>query len=332
MKRSVANMVLVFVTIIWGGGFIATSAALDCFDPFYVLMIRFVGSALISLLIAFSSLKSVGHRTLMKGSIAGVFLFLAFAFQTFGLQSTTASKNAFLTTTNVIFVPYIYWMIFRQRPTLRQGAASFLCVVGIALLTLKGKEISFTIGDCYSLICAIFFACHIISLDWATKNENVLVINAMQMIVAAVLSTLSAMLFGNPPVVIGGQAIASALYLIAISTCLAFLLQTAAQKYTSASSASLILSMEALFASIFSFFLLQEEITFFMMIGGALILSSILLVEYQKTQSIRHVSTKEDASICYATDGDFDEDLSDTSKVLSFSERTYECDRKNHSV
>lgn len=326
MRRSVANMVLVVVTIIWGGGFIATSAALDCFDPFYVLMIRFVGSALLSLIMAFSSLKSVGHRTLMKGAIAGVFLFFAFAFQTFGLQSTTASKNAFLTATNVIFVPYIYWMIFRKKPTLRQGIASLLCVIGIALLTLNGTEISFTIGDFYSLICAIFFACHIISLDWATKKENVLVINGMQMLVAAVLSTLSAMLFGNPPLAIDGQAIASAFYLIAISTCLAFLLQTAAQKYTSASSASLILSMEALFASIFSFFLLDEEITFFMMIGGALILSSIILVEYQKKQSIRQDSSKEDVVICYTTDGDFDESISDTSEVLSFSKRTYESD------
>ena len=107
----------------------------------------------------------------------------------------------------------------------------------------------------------MFFAFHIIALDWATKSEDVLVINAMQMLIAAVFSTFCALLFGAPPLRVGMQAILSALYMIAISTCLAFLLQTAAQKYTSANSASLILSMEALFASIFSFLLLHEKIS-----------------------------------------------------------------------
>ncbi len=326
MKRSIANMLLVFVTIIWGGGFIATSAALDCFDPFYVLMIRFVGSAVLSLLLAFSSLKDVDHRTLLKGSIAGIFLFFAFAFQTFGIQTTTASKNAFLTATNVIFVPYICWMIFHKKPSVCQGAASVMCVIGIALLTLKGNEISFGKGDFYSLICAVFFACHIISLDWATKGENVLVINAMQMIIAAILSTLCAMLFGSAPISVDMQAIMSAFYLIAISTCLAFLLQTVAQKYTSASSASLILSMEALFATIFSFLLLHESISFFMIIGGALILSSIVLVEYRKPVGIRQGMTKDKQTACYTANGDYNEDVSDSSTVLPVSKNACECD------
>ena len=303
MKRSVANLLLIIVTIIWGGGFIATSAALECFDPFYVLMIRFVGSAMLSFLIAFPRLRKVEHKTLLKGSVAGVFLFLAFAFQTFGLQYTTASKNAFLITTNVMFVPYIYWMLFHQRPSYRQVIASFLCIGGIGLLTLKGSAISFGLGDFFSLICAVFFAFHIIALDWATKSEDVLVINAMQMLIAAVFSTFCALLFGAPPLRIGMQAILSALYMIAISTCLAFLLQTAAQKYTSANSASLILSMEALFASIFSFLLLHEKISLFMIFGGILILCSILIVEYHKVDKKQN-STKLETDDCYSDVGD----------------------------
>ena len=325
MKRSVANVLLVIVTVIWGGGFIATSAALDCFEPFYVLMIRFVGSALLSFLIAFPRLKSVERKTLRKGAVAGVFLFLAFAFQTFGLQGTTASKHAFLTTTNVVFVPYISWMIFRRRPTQRQVMASLLCVIGIALLTLKGDALSFGTGDLYSLLCAVFFACHIIALDWATKGEDVLVINAMQMLIAGILSTFCALLFGMPPTEVSIQALLSALYLIAISTCLAFLLQTAAQKYTSASSASLILSMEALFASIFSFFLLHEEISPMMMLGGVLILGSILLVEYRRPTK-RPESTETAKGEQYTVLGDENADLHNQSELLSVREGACESD------
>ena len=59
MKKSVANGLLVFVTVIWGGGFIATAAALETFQPFYVMMIRFVGSALLSFVIAFEKDQNV---------------------------------------------------------------------------------------------------------------------------------------------------------------------------------------------------------------------------------------------------------------------------------
>ena len=170
MKKSVANGLLVFVTVIWGGGFIATASALETFQPFYVMMIRFVGSALLSFVIAFPRLKKIKTSTVIKGIVAGVFLFLAFSFQTFGLQQTTASKNAFLTATNVVFVPYLCWIIFRKRPGVRQIAASLICVVGISLLTLKGDSVSFGIGDFYSLLCAIFFACHIIS--WRLGNKR----------------------------------------------------------------------------------------------------------------------------------------------------------------
>lgn len=327
MKRRTANLLLVLVAIIWGGGFIATAAALDCFHPFYILMIRFVGSALLSLVLALRFFRSVTKETWKKGCVAGVFLFLAFTFQTFGLQDTTASKNAFLTATNVVFVPYIAWLLLRRRPAVRQIIASLLCVAGIALLTLKGDAFAFSGGDFFSLLCAIFFACHILSLEYATKGENVLCINALQMIVAAVLSTISALLFGSAPAVIDASAIGSSLYLIAVSTCLAFLLQTTAQKYTSATSASLLLSMEAFFASIFSFLLLQEAITVTMMLGGALILCSIALVEIRrKTETLRPETTETNCRVRYTEKGDAHEDVCCETAVLSFCEGASEGD------
>lgn len=293
MKKSTANLMLVLVTVIWGGGFIATSAALETFSPFYILMIRFVGSALLSFVVAAKAIQEIKASTLRKGIVAGIFLFLAFAFQTFGLQGSTASTNAFLTSTNVIFVPYISWAIFRRRPTMRQILASLLCVIGISLLTLKGDAFSFGKGEFYSLMCAVFFAAHIIALDWGTKGENALAINALQMLTAGILSTACALFFDAPPRSVDMSAVLSALYLIAVSTCLAFLLQTAAQKYTSASSASLILSMESLFACIFSFLLLHEQITVMMIAGGALILASIVVVEYHPSSAnIQQKSTE----------------------------------------
>lgn len=281
MKKSYANAILVFVTIIWGGGFIATSGALDSITPFYIMMIRFLGASILPLLFSFKKLRCLEREYIKQGMIAGIFLFFAFSFQTFGLQNSTPSKNAFLTATNVVFVPYLLWMFMKRKPSRKEIIASLLCIVGIAMLTLKADAMSLTLGDILSLICALFFALHIISLERYSAHADAMTLTALQMITAGVLSTICAFLFETPPTTLSVSAIGNVLYLIFVSTLLAYLLQTFAQKYTTANSASLILSMEALFASIFSFLILHEVLSVQMMFGAILIFCSIIYIEYK---------------------------------------------------
>lgn len=278
MKQWMANGLLVLVTIIWGGGFIATAAALDCFSPYYVMMIRFLGASILPLCLSVPSWKKTTKKQIMQGVIAGALLFLAFAFQTIGLQYTTPSKSAFLTATYVIIVPYILWLILHRRPKGKDILASFICLMGIALLTLKGSEWSLDVGDVLSLICAMFFAVHIIALESYTDGD-VFLMTALQMLTAGVISAVLALSFETWPRTIEPAAIGSVVYLILFSTMLAYLLQTFAQKYTNANSTAMILSMEALWATFFSFLLLKEQLSFFMILGAALIFLSILYME-----------------------------------------------------
>lgn len=284
MKKSYANLMLVFVTIIWGGGFLATNGALETISPFYVMMIRFVGAAIFPVCIAWKKMKLLTREEIRHGILTGIFLFLAFAFQTFGLKYSTPSKNAFLTATNVVFVPYLLWFLLKRRPRKKEIIASILCVAGIALLTLKGDAMIIRIGDVLSIICALFFALHIIALERYSAHSDAICMTAMQMITAGILSTICALLFEHAPSHIGVEALGNVLYLIFISTLLAYLLQTFAQKYTSANTASLILSMEALFASIFSYFILHEVMTFSMLIGACMIFGSVLFIEYEPSK------------------------------------------------
>lgn len=280
MKKTYANLMLLAVAVIWGGGFIATSNALDNFSPFYIMMIRFLGASILPLLLARKACKDISQQDLLHGFITGVFLFLAFAFQTFGLQHSSPSKNAFLTATNVVFVPYLLWFIMKRKPQRKEMIASLMCVIGIALLTLKPEALSLSYGDVLSLICAIFFALHIIYLERYSAHINVFVMTSMQMVTAGVISTICALLFEQAPVTVSFTSIGSILFLIFCSTMLAYLMQTYAQKFTTANSASLILSMEALFASLFSFLFFQEVLSLMMMIGACMIFSSILYIEY----------------------------------------------------
>lgn len=281
MKRKYANMLLVVVTVVWGGGFIATDGALKSLSPFYVMMIRFLGAAIIPLVLCFKKLKNLDSSSKLHGVLTGTFLFLAFAFQTFGLQYSTPSKNAFLTAANVIFVPYLLWMLMRRKPTRKEIIASILCVIGIALLTLKPDALMLTLGDGLSLICAVFFALHIIALERYSAHVDAICMTALQMITAGIISMICALCFEKPPLSFPVSAMGNVMYLIFVSTLLAYLLQTYAQKFTTANSASLILSMEALFASVFSFILLHEVMNGTMLLGAALIFSSILYIEYK---------------------------------------------------
>ncbi len=281
MRKSTANIMLVIVTIIWGGGFIATSAALDDLAPFTILMIRFLGAAILPIILSWKALRNLTAMTIKRGLFCGALLFLAFAFQTFGLMYTTPSKNAFLTATNVILVPYLLWLILKRKPTKKEILASTLCVIGIALLTLRVDVIQLNIGDLLSFVCAIFFAGHMIALEKSAPQENVFAMTALQMISAGVLSAVFALTIEGVPKAIPATASVALGYSIICSTMLAYLLQTWAQKYTSANHASMILSMEALWASFFSYCFFQETMSANMLIGAAFIFLSVLYIEYQ---------------------------------------------------
>jgi drug/metabolite transporter (DMT)-like permease len=287
MKKMYANLMLVSVTIIWGGGFIATAEALDSVSPFYVMMIRFMGASILPIMISFPKLKRLNRKDIKHGIIAGVFLFFAFAFQTFGLQYSTPSKNAFLTATNVVFVPYLLWLLWKRKPNRKEIIASIVCLFGIALLTLKKEAMMLTYGDWLSLICALFFALHIIALERYSAHIDAIAMTAMQMLTAGSLSTICALCFEAPPASWNASAIGNIAYLIFVSTLLAYLIQTYAQKFTTANTASLILSMEALFASIFSFLILHEVMSVQMIIGAVFIFASILYIEYQPKKTIK---------------------------------------------
>lgn len=280
MSKKQANLVCLIVAAIWGGGFIATDAALQTFDPFTVLMIRFMGASLVSIVVCFCSHVKVSKQALFRGSISGMLMYLAFAFQTFGLAMTNTGQNAFLTAVNVVLVPYIVWFLWKKKPSKRQLGASVICLVGIACLSLSKGYFQFSFGDCLSLICALFFACHIISLEYATENSNSITINAVQMSVAALLSIPFALSLETIPQNISMHAYMSCGYMILVATFLAFQLQTLAQKYTDASSASVLLCTESLFANVFGFVLLHEAKSPIMILGGLLIFFSVILTEY----------------------------------------------------
>jgi drug/metabolite transporter (DMT)-like permease len=288
-KTLYADLSLLLVAIIWGSGFVVTKNALDHVTPYYLLFFRFIAATIILSIVFFKKIKEASKQDIKAGIIIGLFLFAAFATQTVGLQYTEAGKQAFITATNVVMVPFIYWIISKKRPDKFDLAAAFLCLVGIGILSLN-DDLTMGYGDILTLLCAVMFALHISSTGYFAKELDPYVITIVQFLVASILSLIFALLFEGTNIKLGSNTIFPILYLAIFSTMTAFLIQTVAQKYTSSTHAAIILSLEAVFGSTFSIIFLKEPLTIRFFIGCVAILMSVITSEtkweFLKTKEI----------------------------------------------
>ncbi len=282
MSKQKANFLCILTALIWGGGFVATDLALEIFSPFALLCVRFVGASVLAWLPVLWHQEKIQKEELQIGFWSGLFLYTAFAFQTFGMDLTDPGMNAFLTAVYVVLVPYGMWIVFHKKPNRIVLIASICCLVGIGCLSLSQGSFVLRLGDLLSLSCALFFAAQIMSLDQA-KQASAYGLNAIQLSVAA-LCSLPFGLFSPWPNHIGTQGWLSMSYLVIFSTFLCYLMQTIAQRYTSPSSVSILLATECLWANLFSAILLHENMSFIHWIGGILIFLSIVLVESKQSE------------------------------------------------
>lgn len=277
-KQYLSDVSLLFVAAVWGGGFVAVKDALNTMTPMYLLAFRFVLAALILYIFLFKWIGKITKEDLKKGGIVGLILFLAFAFQTVGLQYTTASKQGFLTATYVVMVPILYWILYKRRPGMKAFVGSILTIIGIALISLE-SSLTLGMGDILTLICAVLFAGHIISIEYFAKEMNVFKLAFLQIAVAAVLCLISAVISEPIPPDITPRAWGAIVYLAIFSTFLCFTVQTIAQKHTTSSHASIIMSLESVFAVVFGVLILNEVMTSIMYVGCGLIFLAILIIE-----------------------------------------------------
>jgi drug/metabolite transporter (DMT)-like permease len=277
-KSLLADFGLVFVTIIWGSGFVVVKNTTDSISPCYIIAIRFALAAVLMSIIFFKKLKNINKSYIKSGLLLGTLLFFAFYFQTIGVQYTTAGNNAFLTAGYVIVVPFLYWIVKNQKPDANNIIAAFLCITGIGLLSLN-SDFTMGLGDILSLLCCVFFASHIIAIDILTKKNDPILLSFLQFLFTAVIAFIVALFTETYPTNLSIDTISSILYIGVFCTLIAQALQVVCQKYTHPSKASLIMSLESVFGSIFGIIFLNEPITIKILGGSILIFLSIIISE-----------------------------------------------------
>lgn len=274
-----ADFILFFVAFFWGTGFAVTKIGLEVFSTVQLMFFRFFIASAISLIVFNKNMKKLNKRDLKAGIIMGIFLSTGYVFQTFGLQGTTAGNSAFLTGTNVVMVPFFYWLVSKRKPGNNNLLAALLMFIGIILLTVDFENFGkFNLSDMLTFFCAIAFAWHIVVTGIFASDKDPYVISTVQMATCAVIFFVM-MLFDKSPLIINTKGILSMTYLSLVTTMLCFLMQTVGQKYTTSSHAAIILSLESVVGSVFGVIFLGEKYTIITLFAFVIIFLSILMAE-----------------------------------------------------
>ncbi len=286
-RQHKAELLLLLITLIWGGTFSIIKSALEDVSPLIFLGMRF-GLSTILYSIFFGGFKHLNLTTLKHSLIIAFLLFAGFALQTVGLKYTTASKSGFITGMLVIFTPIIQFIIERKPPKPGNIIGIVLVTFGLLLLTSKESSIesfllsfgeNFTIGDFLTLLCAIMFAFYIVYLDIYSKQHPTSALVFVQLAVTSVFSFLIAPLFENVTINLTSRLVFALLYTSLLATIFAIYIQTEYQKFTTPTHAAVIFTMEPVFAAIIARIFLSEKLSSFAIIGSILMFSGLLISE-----------------------------------------------------
>ena len=277
-KNFLGNLALWGTAFIWGTSFVILKEALDSIGTMWVLALRFIIAAALLLLAAGKRLKTLGRDGLRGGVLLGVCLAAAYIFQTYGLKYTTPGKNAFLTATYCVLVPFMVWAFFKRRPNAANIIAAFMCVFGIGLVSLSGTS-PFNIGDALTLVCGIFYALQIILTERFIGDCDALSLTGVEFGTAAVICLAGALIFESAPVGLSLELWGSIAYMGVMCTALCFFLQTWGMRYTPSSTAAVIMTFESVFAIIISVIFYDEPVTVRLICGFTLIIASVIISE-----------------------------------------------------
>jgi drug/metabolite transporter (DMT)-like permease len=281
-RQLLADAALVGVTFIWGSTFVLVKDIIEQVPPFIFLAARFtIGAAVLALAVLVAGRwRGLSLRELGWGSLIGIALWTGYAFQTIGLQFTSASNAGFITGLSVVLVPVLGLFVLRQRAGGWALLGVTMATVGLALLSLRIEEgVRVNQGDALVLVCAFAFAMQIVLVARVAGWADPLRLTMVQLLVTGVLNALAALLFAGPVAGIKPEIWAGIAFLGIVGSAVVFVIQVAVQRFTTAVHTALIFTLEPVFAAIFGAWLQGDRLGSMGWVGATLILSGMLLAE-----------------------------------------------------
>lgn len=286
MKRSaIAGISLIAVAASWGAAFVLMKPAIEQ-QPFYdFLATRFTLATLIMIAVRPQVLTLMNWSLLKKGIPLGIVLGLGYVTQTIALELTTAAITGFLTGLYVVMTPLLALIFLGKRVSRKVVVGVLLATVGLAILSISGFTVE--AGQLWGVLCAILFAAHIVGLGVWSPGLNTYALTVAQLGAVAFVCWFGALSDGYqaPPTTDVWVAI---IFTAVFATAIAFFVQTWAQSYMDASRVAIILTSEVVFAAAIAVGVGQESLSLKTLLGGAIMLAAMLLVEWpERNSSVR---------------------------------------------
>jgi drug/metabolite transporter (DMT)-like permease len=270
MSPAVGLGVLVLITVIWGSTFVIVKDALDTIPASLLLAVRFT---LASLALSWTGFD---RRALMPALWLGLLAFIGFATQTIGLGITSASNAAFITGLSVVLTPVMAAMFWRRPLSRRDWTAAAVGFVGLAIIATRDGLSAVNAGDLLILVTAVSYAVFIVYLGEVSARVNANSLAFMQHVPMTALAWLWALpVLDKIPTVPTRTWLAIA-FLALVATAGVAVMQVHAQRVVPAHVAALVFGLEPVFAALFAYALLGEELGWRGIVGGAVLVGSIL--------------------------------------------------------
>ena len=298
-QKMTGNLLLTLTALIWGMAFVFQRKGMESIEPITFTSARMALAAVAVGIAAFiytkkpvaktvpaetekisaeTERKNRRKNTVLGGICCGTFLACASIFQQMGIVYTTAGKAGFITAMYMIIVPVIGFVLFKKRNTWLVWLAVLIGVAGMYLLCMT-EGFTLTRGDTLVCICAVLFSGHILCCDYFVQRGEAIWISAIQFVTCSALSAVTACILENPTWEKVFSAAIPILYCGILSGGVGYTLQIIAQKFTDPTIASLLMSLESVFAVLAGAILLGERMTLREMAGCVVMFVAIVLVQ-----------------------------------------------------
>jgi drug/metabolite transporter (DMT)-like permease len=275
-RTLLATFLLLLVTACWGSTFFLIKDLLERVPTLDFLAVRFTLASVLMVIVAPRALGRLSRESRRHAVVLGGLYGVAQILQTAGLAHTPASVSGFITGMYVVATPIFAALLLHTRITAWTWAAVALATAGLGVLTLQGFSIGY--GEALTLVAAMLYALHIVGLGAWSRPREAMGMAILQVIVIAVICLVCS--------VPGGIVLPettrdwlSVIYMAAFAGAFALVAQTWAQAHLAATRVAIIMSMEPVFAALFAVLFGGEVATLRMLVGGAMVLTAMLIVE-----------------------------------------------------
>ncbi|MEN5144405.1 DMT family transporter [Pseudomonas juntendi] len=277
-RLSKAELVLVFITMLWGGTFLLVHNVMTVSGPMFFVSLRFAAAALFVGVVSARSLPGLTFTELKAGMLIGVSIMLGYGLQTMGLQTISSSQSAFITALYVPFVPLLQWLVLGRRPGLMPSIGICLAFIGLMLLAgPEGGSLHFSEGELVTLVSAVAIAAEIILISRYAGQVDVRRVTVVQLATASLLAFLMIVPTQERIPDFSWLLLASAVGLGAMSAVIQVAMNWA-QKSVSPTRATLIYAGEPVWAGIVGR-IAGERLPGVALLGGLLIVIAVVVSE-----------------------------------------------------